>query len=168
MLAAGFAALSAGRPAAAALDLSRYKLDAPAPPASAGVDAQIAAWRSAVDNAQAQLEHQSNRSVNLELLRKFGANAWKAHNEQLTAVRAALSDSLDAARLQVETINRKRKAEQVALGGDLELIENGFFALVGKNHEIEAACLRLQHQIDANANGNGNAAQASKQRKMDE
>jgi hypothetical protein len=31
-----------------------------------------------VANAQAQLEHQANRIMNLELLLKFGANSWRA------------------------------------------------------------------------------------------
>ena len=147
LLAAGFAALSSGRPAASALDLSRYKLEAPVLPAGASVAAQVSAWRAAVDNAQAQVEHQQNRAVNLELLKKFGASAWKAHNQQLTCVRASLSQSLDEAKAQVEQINRKRKSEQLAVGEDLTLLENGFYNLVWKNHEIQLACSQLEQQM---------------------
>jgi hypothetical protein len=38
----------------------------------------VAAWGKACDNAHAQLEHQLNRITNLELLLKYGANAWRA------------------------------------------------------------------------------------------
>ena len=150
-LKAGFAALSnsGGRPPASALDLSRYKLDAPALPDDTPLPQAIAAWRSAVDNAQSQLEHQSNRSVNLELLRKFGAGAWKMHNEQLGGVRDSLAQSLEEVKAQIEGVNRKRKSEQVALGSDLALLQNGFHALVDKNHQIEAACMQLQRELES-------------------
>jgi pre-mRNA-splicing factor SPF27 len=36
------------------------------------------AWLAATNNAHAQLEHQLNRISNLELLLKYGANAWRA------------------------------------------------------------------------------------------
>ena len=88
------------------LDTTRYQLDAP----PSHLQADLAAWRKSTDNAQAQLEHQGNRCaahcveeagclraahgpcphfarrlVNLELLQKFGANAWRAHLDALEA-----------------------------------------------------------------------------------
>lgn len=36
------------------------------------------AWLAASNNAHAQLEHQLGRIANLELLLRFGANAWRA------------------------------------------------------------------------------------------
>ncbi len=57
-----------------ALDMTRYRLD---PPSQAQRN-DLAAWRAAIDNAHAQLEHQYNRIQNLELMLKFGPNTWRA------------------------------------------------------------------------------------------
>jgi pre-mRNA-splicing factor SPF27 len=56
------------------LDVTRYQLAAPGPDKAH----DPAAWRAAVDNAQAQLEHQHNRVQNLELMLKYGPNTWRA------------------------------------------------------------------------------------------
>ena len=50
------------------LDATRYCLDAP--PASRRHD--LAAWKTSVDNAHSQLEHQYLRIINLELMLKYG------------------------------------------------------------------------------------------------
>ena len=38
-----------------------------------------AAWKAARDNVRAQLEHQANRVVNLELAESFSEHAWRRH-----------------------------------------------------------------------------------------
>ena len=43
------------------------------------------AWEAAVNNAKAQLEHQTLRIQNLELMLKYGPNQWRAHNASLEA-----------------------------------------------------------------------------------
>lgn len=59
------------------LDVSRYKLERP----SGETERDVKAWKAARDNAQAQLEHQHTRIMNLELMNKYGTNAWRQHNE---------------------------------------------------------------------------------------
>ena len=59
------------------LDVARYKLERP----SGKQEKDIKSWRAARDNAQSQLEHQHTRIMNLELMSKFGTNAWRQHNE---------------------------------------------------------------------------------------
>jgi len=145
MLAAGFAALAAGRPAvpASCIDSSRAALAPPAP------EAPLDTWRGAVDQAAIQLELQGTRQMNLELLKKYGSAAWRLHNEQLQAVKSSLASAVDEVRSGSESLNRKRKAEQVAVGSDLALLDSAFYSLVQKNHQIELACQQLQTQIDA-------------------
>ena len=44
----------------------------------------VAAWQESVDNSQAQLEHQSLRILNLELMSEYGAVSWRSYNSVLT------------------------------------------------------------------------------------
>ena len=49
----------------------------------------VGAWQSALRNAEAQLAHQNNRVLNLELLSKYGASLWVdslKHSETMNTV----------------------------------------------------------------------------------
>lgn len=131
------------------IDVSRYQLDAP-PQAKQG---DVGAWRRAVDNAQAQLDHQGNRICNLELLQQYGANAWRAHLNSLEAASKALGAGVAAAAAEVEATNRKRKAEQTEAGPRLMRLEAEWVQGVKKNLEIESQCLRLEHEVAAMRSG---------------
>jgi len=105
------ARLASGSPAAA-MDVARYRCE---PPKIAFTDAKtgkpkpltepqtwteserleaITAWTKAVLNAQAQLQHQTERLLNLELLKKFGGMSWKTHNEHLLAIQQSIDNSV--------------------------------------------------------------------------
>lgn len=58
-------------------DLTRYSLP---PPSNTQ---NLAEWQEAINNACAQIESNSNRLINLELLAKFGANQWIMYNKYL-------------------------------------------------------------------------------------
>jgi len=79
------------------LEITRFRLDPP-PQAKRG---DVAAWRSALDNANAQLEHQLNRIANLELLLKFGPNSWRAQTQLSSAAAKQLEAQLTDTRKQV-------------------------------------------------------------------
>ena len=118
----------------------RYQLDPP--PAARQMEPK--AWQRAVDNAQAQLEHQSNRLVNLELLQKHGANLWRLNLQGLEAASARLEREQSAVGAEIEALNRKRKAEQTEVGPKLARLEAEWVAAVKKNMQIEAATQRLE------------------------
>lgn len=56
------------------------------------------AWTKACDNAHAQLEHQMNRITNLELLLRYGANAWRAQTQLDEALVKQLEGTLQSLR----------------------------------------------------------------------
>jgi pre-mRNA-splicing factor SPF27 len=127
-----------------ALDLQRYNLNPP-PPAQRG---DPAAWQTALDNAHAQLEHQRNRLLNLELLLKFGPTTWRAHNESLAAHVANLQAEVESTREAIDQLNRERKLQQTSAGRELRALES------------EAACKKVESDAaaaGATANG-GNPA----------
>ena len=59
------------------MNVDRYKV---LPPAE---EDNIEQWKAAIDNAKAQLLHMENRTMNLELLKKFGTTAWKEHLKEV-------------------------------------------------------------------------------------
>ena len=122
------------------IDTSRYQLDPPPP----DMQSDPAAWKHAVQNAQAQLEQQATRLLNLELLQQHGANLWRAHLNVLDASSAHLKRADGALSEQLEVINRKRKSEQLAAGPRLQALERDWVGGVKKNLEIEAQCLKLE------------------------
>lgn len=64
------------------MSMKRYEL--PTPPAGKMTD--ITAWQECVDNSQAQLEHQSLRILNLDMMSEFGASAWRSYNNVLSTM----------------------------------------------------------------------------------
>mmetsp|Transcript_34414 Transcript_34414/g.90558 ORF Transcript_34414/g.90558 Transcript_34414/m.90558 type:complete len:224 (-) Transcript_34414:328-999(-) len=122
------------------MDTSRYQLDPPPP----DQQSDPAAWQRAVDNAQAQLEHQSTRIGNLELLQQHGAHLWRAHLSTLDGATSQMSRAEADLAAQIELVNRKRKADQLAAGPRLVALEAEWVGAVKKNLEIEAQCLHLE------------------------
>lgn len=118
--------------------MSRYRLEAP--PAEA--DAEV--WQAALDNARAQLEHQTLRIQNLELLAKHGANSWLAHNRGLEAACVGAERELAALAVAVADVNKTRKVQQTAAGMELRKMEAQWQALVASNAVLEAAVAEVE------------------------
>ena len=124
------------------LDTSRYQLAAP--PTNKQTD--LTAWQKSVENAQSQLEHQSNRITNLELLQKYGANAWRAHLNAVEAANSSVSRLNDNLGAEIEATNRKRKLDQTKVGPTLTKLEGEWAAAVRKNIEIESVCIGVERE----------------------
>jgi pre-mRNA-splicing factor SPF27 len=107
----------------------------------------VAAWKSAVDNAHAQVEHQRNRARNLELMSMYGTQAWKMRGGQLENVEKAAQAQFQALQEAIQEVNWDRKTEQERHGEELHTLETQWGALVSKNFEIERACAELEAQI---------------------
>jgi len=125
------------------VDITRYKVEQPPPSKKNDPEA----WNNAVRNAQAQLEHQHLRLVNLELLNNYGANAWKVHNYTLEKLHKSVAQSLELCKKDVEDVNRARKLEQESAAHTLSSLEVRYEDLVRKNYDIEAACLIIEQEL---------------------
>lgn len=72
--------------------MTKYTLEEPSD--ASGLDA--ASWEKSIRIAEMQLEYQKEKSFlcmaliarmeNLQLLEKFGSNAWRKHNDGLDAI----------------------------------------------------------------------------------
>ena len=122
------------------------------------------AWRACLDNARAQLEHQGNRVVNLELALRFGARAAEANAAHSAASAALLRGEAREALSRVEGINRRRKLEQERAAETVAEHEERWVRGVRKCAEIEAACARLEEEVAALAAEAGEGAAATARR----
>ncbi|XP_070561208.1 pre-mRNA-splicing factor SPF27-like [Ptychodera flava] len=126
------------------LSMKRYELPQPPP----GRQNDLAAWNECVDNSMAQLEHQATRIQNLELMSKYGSNAWRVHNELLVKMLEHAQKQLTDIRKNIQEINWKRKSDQVTAGAQIKELESSWVGLVTKNYEIERAILDLEREVD--------------------
>lgn len=125
------------------MNTKRYELPAP----SAGKLSEIQAWQESVDNSFAQLEHQSIRLLNLELLEKYGCESWKAGLEVLVGLNAKAQKELAELRKEIQDVNWNRKNKQMQTGEQLNRLNTSWVHLVSCNFEIESAIKQLEQQI---------------------
>ncbi|XP_038079225.1 pre-mRNA-splicing factor SPF27-like [Patiria miniata] len=126
------------------LSMKRYEL----PPPPAGRQNDVLAWNESVENSMAQLEHQAERIANLELLSKFGSQAWRVYNDLLVRMVEHAQSQLQQIRKQIQELNWQRKTKQKSAGDALKNLEESWTGLVAKNYEIERACLELEQEVD--------------------
>mmetsp|Transcript_4292 Transcript_4292/g.6602 ORF Transcript_4292/g.6602 Transcript_4292/m.6602 type:complete len:209 (-) Transcript_4292:33-659(-) len=134
--------IKAGQPMAV-LDTSRYQIEQPPP----NKKNDIQAWKQCVANAQAQLEHQHLRLLNLELMNKYGANCWKVINSITENAAKQFEANFKKCRERIDQTNRERSAEQIPLGQELDTLEFEWQTLVQKTLEIDTACYLLERSM---------------------
>lgn len=125
------------------MSTKRYEL--PAPPA--GKLGEIQAWQESADNSLAQLEHQSIRSLNLELMNKYGTETWKVALEVMIGMSAKAQRELQELKKEIQDVNWKRKSKQLQTGDKLNNLNQQWVSLVSGNFEIEQAISILEQQI---------------------
>lgn len=125
------------------ISTKRYEL--PAPPA--GKLGEIQAWQESADNSLAQLEHQSIRSLNLELMNKYGTETWKVALEVMIGMSAKAQRELQELKKEIQDVNWKRKSKQLQTGDKLNNLNQQWVSLVSGNFEIEQAISILEQQI---------------------
>ncbi|XP_065060676.1 pre-mRNA-splicing factor SPF27-like [Rhopilema esculentum] len=126
------------------LSMKRYELPQP----SANQKADVSAWNECLKNSMAQLEHQATRITNLDLLSRFGADAWRTYNEVLQQMLDDQQRQLNTLRKNIQDINWERKSVQIQAGDQLQQLESSWIGLVSKNYEIERACALLEAEIE--------------------
>lgn len=125
------------------LSMKRYELPPPPP----GKLSELTAWQESVDNSMAQLEHQSIRAMNLELMLRYGCETWKAYLEVILSMQAKAQKSLQELKKEIQDVNWQRKSKQTKCGENLKSLELKWVSLVSKNFEIEQAISNLEEKV---------------------
>ncbi|XP_013786633.2 pre-mRNA-splicing factor SPF27-like, partial [Limulus polyphemus] len=89
------------------------------------------------------------RIANLELMSKYGCEAWKMYNSLLVQLLHQAQKQLQDLRKQIQEVNWERKSSQKAAGEKLRNLDASWVGLVSKNYEIERACAELEKEIDS-------------------
>lgn len=126
------------------LSMKRYEL--PQPPASQKND--LSAWSECLKNSMAQLQHQSERVANLDLLSQYGADNWRSHCEILQSMFEVQQRKHADIKRRIQEINWERKSDQKKAGVELQRLEESWIGLVSKNYEIERAIVETEKEVE--------------------
>eukprot|EP00033_Pygsuia_biforma_P001883 GCRY01002104.1.p1 GENE.GCRY01002104.1~~GCRY01002104.1.p1 ORF type:complete len:226 (+),score=47.35 GCRY01002104.1:442-1119(+) len=125
------------------IDTSRLRAPLPSNPSD------LSAWEKSVGNVCSQVQHEENKSVNAELLNRFGPNAWQEYIKILIKLQEQASGECAREKALVEEINKRRKAQQMEAGEQLQALEREWHSLCAKNAEITQACKGLEASLMA-------------------
>ena len=97
-----------------------------------------------VQNAKAQFEYQKDRSINLELLGKYGAEAMKSYNDKLQTIVNNLESELTILETRIGEVNGKRKFEQMIGKRKLDAMREKRRDLYGNIVQVRMATTMLE------------------------
>lgn len=83
----------------------------------------------------------------LEDMKNNGPNQWKLANSQAEAIKTHYQSLLTNQQSSIDSINRKRKTDQLLIQPKLQQSESEFGLLIGKNLEIQLANIQIQENI---------------------
>lgn len=129
---------------AGSMDLARCRLDRPV------VD-DLPSWTRAIANAEAQLEHQRARVVNLELATTRGVGAWRARCEATAATLEAFEAAVASTRTRATATNAARKLQQEAAKEVFGALEREWYATTRKCAAMEGAIGELERRLGRDA-----------------
>ncbi|RTE72322.1 hypothetical protein BHE90_013269, partial [Fusarium euwallaceae] len=101
----------------------------------------------ALPSAAVAHSYLSSRLTNLELLDKWGKNAWLLGNHALEAELQALERELAATKREVDLVNLERQKRQGAVGAEIKALDDTWRAGVGRVLETEVAVEELRGRI---------------------
>ena len=139
--------VAAGAAMTGGVDLSRYDMGE-SPPLANGSNSS-----NGNDNNGAEValltaaHHLSTRFMNLNLLNRFGKNAWLVHNDQLEAQLRACEVELAELKVQCDIVNKERKAAQEQARPEMHRLQARWGDAVGTVLQTEVAAEHIRLQI---------------------
>ncbi|GJQ11302.1 hypothetical protein GpartN1_g3093.t1 [Galdieria partita] len=108
---------------------------------------EVHLWERNVLLLQTSLEHDLLCLANLELLKRYGSQAWLLFISQLEKQVQRYSMKLNEEKNQIDEINVRRRNIQEEALRKLSSLDKSWKQLIRKNRQIELACSRLEDEI---------------------
>ena len=86
--------------------------------------------------------------MNLDLLLRYGASAWKVHSEDLERMTQFEEKQLIQIKQRVQEVNWERKKQQTEGGEGLSKLSSEWNYLVKENLQLEEVCLPLEQEVE--------------------
>jgi hypothetical protein len=125
------------------VDITRYDVQ---PPVDV-LEKDVQAWRSSINNAKSQLEHQLNRSMNLELADKNITPMWLEYNSSLEGLDNNINLKTTILKRKIDLINSTRKIEQETSFNELEKMKKRRDLSIKKQWQIKSVCDRIENDL---------------------
>lgn len=85
---------------------------------------------------------------NIELLKKYGSNAWRLSNFQQEQNIRLLSEQLDLVKAETSEINRLRQKNHLEAGGKLATLNKRWTELISRGLQLEVANITTSQEVD--------------------
>ena len=130
------------RPSLGGIDLSRY--EEPSTPIN---QSDLAQWRKNLRQAYTSHLYLAQRNTNLNLLERFGKNAWLISNSQVEDELKMLERELADVQTEAQHIQDERTSRQSTIKAEFEGLEEAWRSSLSKSVEAEIAVAGLQREI---------------------
>lgn len=92
-------------------------------------------------------EYENTKMINLQLMEKYAPASWRLYNSHLEKQKNNLDKELEITKQKIDTVNKKRKFEQLECGTKLTEMSIQWDQLVKKNIELRKEIRNLEQQI---------------------
>jgi pre-mRNA-splicing factor SPF27 len=93
---------------------------------------------------QAQYEHASNKYLNVQVGSKHLSDSYQMHNETMADIVKHLNFVKSELTDEINSINRKRKQDQMTAGQELDVLNKKHTDLVQRNIQIQKAITEIK------------------------
>jgi pre-mRNA-splicing factor SPF27 len=132
-----FERIRAGKPS---IKFSTRRAKVPIPEKADDVEG----WQAAVNAAKVEVGYLNGRLLDLQLLKKYGKDAWTTHNELLSFTKDFLDRHVEEVRIETNEINLARKREHTLAGNQLSRLEARYWTLEKQSDAVENAINELK------------------------
>ncbi len=106
----------------------------------------VEGWEAALAQKKTEHGYLTTRMLHLQLLLKYGKDAWTSYNDLLSYNKDHLDRTLEETKIQVNEVNLARKREHTSVGGKLARLEARYGMLVEQGAAVEEAIEVLKKQ----------------------
>lgn len=120
--------------------------DMVAPPADADADT-LDAWERSLARAKVAVEAQGMRAINVELMTRYGVDAWKAHVDGVDKMHASMKAHVASLQSKIDAVNAVRRSRQEPAAGKLKSLVRKWHETLDSNLQVELACHDAQVEV---------------------